>query len=323
MEEVDQNRDPCSISEQYSNLAGNRNKRSYYHDTDSFCDNVSRSSMDADNIPDSRKNSSESYRGGSRSPRDTRHRTDRMRSNSSSSNSRKIDYEEGRERLAGEYNSICLMNLNDQIPHPKMHELIMKEFDKYGDMKLKIIDKNTRKQHYRSPSSAFDKSKPTCERICYVNFQRHLDAKQAKTDKMHKLFYGLPLYIEPVFQRNRKNSRDACNNNKSSNYRSSNRSPSYEHYRSSSKRQKRSRSPRLSPNRHRIDSPVLKMNRNIRTPSPLSQYGEFMEDHSTTSVSNSVQKDPHRLEQMMEQIINSGHNMNRPIGTLLVILELY
>lgn len=298
--------------EQYSNSTGNRSKRSYYHDTDSFCDNVSRSPMDADSIRNSRKNSLESYRGRSRSPRDTRTRTDRLRSNSSSSNSRQIDYEEERERLAGEYTSLCLKNLNDQIPHPKMHELIMKEFDKYGDVTLKIIDTNTRQQqqHYRAASSAFDKSRPTCERICYVNFQRHLDAKQAKTDKMHKLFYGLPLYIEPAFQRNRKNSRDANNNNKSSNYRSSNRSPSYDYYRSSSKRQRRSRSPRLSPNRHRIiDSPVPRVTRNIRTPSPLVQYGRCMEDHvgSTTSVSNSVEN----------KIINSGHGMNRPIGILL------
>lgn len=41
------------------------------------------------------------------------------------------------------------------------------------------------------------------QRIGFVNFSSHTDAKRARQEKMNKLFYGFPLYIEPVF-RNRK-----------------------------------------------------------------------------------------------------------------------
>ena len=126
---------------------------------------------------DKRKRSRE--RGGTRS------QSRRSSSSSGSAHRPLLDYEEERDKAAGDFISIVLKNLNGQIPLPKLRELICREFQKYRTVSIKIVNK----------------SKARSERICFINFERHVDAKRAKRDNMHKLFYGLPLYIVPVFRR--------------------------------------------------------------------------------------------------------------------------
>jgi hypothetical protein len=90
-----------------------------------------------------------------------------------------------RERYAGEYTSICLKNLNEKINIDELKQSIYDLFVNYRKFSVKIVNNK--------------KSSTSIERIAFVNFSNHSDAKSAKRSKMNKSFYGYPLYIEPVF----------------------------------------------------------------------------------------------------------------------------
>ena len=97
-----------------------------------------------------------------------------------------------RDKYAGDYISICLKNLIDTLTDTELSDAIYREFRKFGNFNVKVVyDRNmTRDKH--------------AERIAFVNFDTHEQAREAKRVKLNINFHGLPLYIEPVF-RNRSN----------------------------------------------------------------------------------------------------------------------
>ena len=140
------------------------------------------------------------------------------------------DYESDRDRFNDDYTSICLKNLNDHIMVDKLRDFIYHEFKNYKNFTVKIV-------HNKKPPNGI--YSPNSERIAFVNFSHHNDARRAKQHKMNKLFYGFPLYIEPVFRnRGPPQSSSFYNNKQSPSSRSSNRRGS----------KNRSVSPRLTRN---------------------------------------------------------------------------
>ena len=119
-----------------------------------------------------------------------------VRSDSSSLKQSNNNYsdEDERERYAGEFTSICLKNLNELIRVDDLREFIYNEFRYFQNFTVKISFNK------KSASSSNSSSSSNSERIAFVNFSNHADAKKAKRDKMNKIFYGYPLYIEPVFK---------------------------------------------------------------------------------------------------------------------------
>lgn len=132
-----------------------------------------------------------------------------------------------RDKYAGEYVSICLKNLNDNLSDSQLRDAIYHEFKRFGEFNIKIVtNKNARNSR--------------SDRIAFINFNSHSEAREAKRCKMNMPFEGYPLYIEPVFV-NRPGARDT---NKS--YRPMSKSRNYSRSRSRSRSYSRSRHHRPS-----------------------------------------------------------------------------
>lgn len=125
--------------------------------------------------------------GHSRSPSPRSHPPPpiRHRSSRSSSNERNGD------RLAGRFTSICIKNLNVRLSGDQLHDAIVREFRRFGQFNVRIV--NNKKS---SPSQD--------DRIAFVNFYAHEDAREAKRLKMNQSLCGYPMYIEPVFKNGRR-----------------------------------------------------------------------------------------------------------------------
>jgi hypothetical protein len=126
-----------------------------------------------------------------------------------------VEEEEERERYAGDYTSICLKNLNETLRADDLREHIYNEFKAYKNFTVKVV--NNRKASLTHSSTSHNS-----EKIAFVNFICHADAKHAKKSKSNKLFFGNQLYIEPVF-RNRSSINDSIYSDEGSSVRSSSR----------------------------------------------------------------------------------------------------
>jgi len=144
---------------------------------------------------------------------------------SSRERTRNYNEEDERERYAGDYTSICLKNLNESLRVDDLREHIQNEFKSYRNFSVKVV--NNRK------GSGYSGSSQLSEKIAFVNFNNHQDAKHAKRTKSNKLFFGYQLHIEPVF-RNRSSNEDFGRSNSSSNYRNISPVPKRNYYRSPS-----------------------------------------------------------------------------------------
>ena len=110
-------------------------------------------------------------------PRSSRH------GEASSSLSSAVLAEEERDRYAGEYVSICLKNLDDTVSTERLYERICDEFRDFSYSSVRIVNNKKAVPHGYAPDTADD-------RIAFVNFTNHLDAKLAKRAKMNMKLCG-------------------------------------------------------------------------------------------------------------------------------------
>ena len=98
--------------------------------------------------------------------------------------------EERRERYAGDYTSICLKNLNENIATDKMRHAIYEEFKSFStNITVRIVaNKKANSAKYES------------DLIAFVNYEDHIDARDAKRAMQHRPLFSYPLHIEPVFR---------------------------------------------------------------------------------------------------------------------------
>jgi hypothetical protein len=97
------------------------------------------------------------------------------------------DEEDEIDRYAGEFTSICLKNLNEKVRSDELKQHVYNEFHRFGEFTIKIANNK----------------KSDGERIVFLNFNNHKDAKKAKKMSINKTFLDYPLHIEPVFVRNK------------------------------------------------------------------------------------------------------------------------
>lgn len=78
---------------------------------------------------------------------------------------------------------LCVSNLNHKVNDAAIREALMREFNRYGEVSVKIFHSGS-------------------ERVAYVYFRTYEDARDARHAKMRMLLFDKPVQIEPMFERN-------------------------------------------------------------------------------------------------------------------------
>jgi RNA-binding protein 15 len=90
-------------------------------------------------------------------------------------------------RIAGaeyaEYRTLCISNLNTQVPDVMIREALVSEFEKIGDFNIKIEHGAT-----------------IADRMAYLNFRHPEDAKSAKHLRNKEIIFDRPMRIDSVYE---------------------------------------------------------------------------------------------------------------------------
>ncbi|CAL1281452.1 unnamed protein product [Larinioides sclopetarius] len=78
--------------------------------------------------------------------------------------------------------TLCVSNLNHKVNDATIRDALIREFNRYGDVSVKIFYNGN-------------------ERVAYVYFRTYDDARDARNNKMRLMLFDKPVQIEPVFDR--------------------------------------------------------------------------------------------------------------------------
>ncbi|GFU36144.1 RNA-binding protein spenito [Nephila pilipes] len=78
---------------------------------------------------------------------------------------------------------LCVSNLNHKVNDATIRDALMREFNRYGDVNVKIFYNNNN------------------DRVAYVYFRTFEDARDARHAKLRLVLFDKPVQIEPVFDR--------------------------------------------------------------------------------------------------------------------------
>jgi hypothetical protein len=182
---IKKSKSPNPQSHQHQSKLGRSSEHYQYKESKHSCDNLSLLSKkyhynsDNQHFPENKNSAFHS-----RNSRSLEKYTE-FNSYYNNTNYQRSNEDDERERYAGEYTSICLKNLNEKINIDELKQAIYDLFSNYRKFSVKVVNNK--------------KTSTSIERIAFVNFSNHVDAKSAKRSKMNKSFYGYQLYIEPVF----------------------------------------------------------------------------------------------------------------------------
>ena len=112
-----------------------------------------------------------------------RHKQERIKDDKYNYNDIRGDY----RQESDVYYSLCLHGLNQRVPHDVLKDGISKEFEKFGDFTVKVVN---------NPDN----------RIAFVNFSDHNQARQAKYARKNFMLFDSEVRVEPAYPRNKNRS---------------------------------------------------------------------------------------------------------------------